>query len=69
MVAQVSLEVYRIGNGSRNFEAVREAVRKEIDFNAWRQKFAGDDKDNREFFDGFSLPGLLTAAFAEIWGR
>ncbi|HYY56630.1 MAG TPA: MBL fold metallo-hydrolase [Pyrinomonadaceae bacterium] len=69
VVAQVSLEVYKIGNGSRNFEAVREAVQKEIDFNAWRQKFAGDDKDNREFFDGFSLPGLLTAAFAEVWGR
>jgi cyclase len=69
VVAEVSLQVYRIGNGPRNLEAVREATHKAIDMNAWRQKFAGDDKDNREFFDGFSLPGLVTAAYAEVWGR
>ena len=69
VVAQVSLEVHRIGNGPRNLEAVREATHKAIDMTAWRQKFAGDDKDNREFFDGFSLPGLITAAYAEVWGR
>ena len=69
VVSQVSLEVYRIGNGPRNLEAVREAVLKAIDMNAWRQKFAGDDKDNRQFFDGFSLPGVVTAAYAEVWGR
>ena len=69
VVAQVSLEVYRIGNGPRNLEAVREAVNKAIDMTAWRQKFAGDDKDNRDFFDSFSLTGLVTAAYAEVWGR
>jgi cyclase len=69
VVSQVSLEVYRIGNGPRNLEAVREAVKKAIDMNAWRQKFAGDDQDNRDFFDSFSLPGVVTAAYAEVWGR
>ena len=69
VTSQVSLEVYRIGNGPRNLEAVREAVQKDIDMNAWRQRFAGDDQDNRDFFDGFSLPGLITAAYAEVWGR
>lgn len=69
VVSQVSLEVYRIGNGPRNLEAVREAVLKAIDMTAWRQKFAGEDKDNQQFFDGFSLPGLVTAAYAEVWGR
>jgi glyoxylase-like metal-dependent hydrolase (beta-lactamase superfamily II) len=69
VVAQVSRQVYQVGNGPRNLEAVREAVKKDIDFNAWRQKFAGDDEDNRAFFDGFSLPGLITAAYAEVWGR
>jgi hypothetical protein len=48
---------------------VREAMKKEIDFNAWRQKFAGDDEENRAFFDSFSLPGVITAAYAEVWGR
>ena len=65
---QVSAEVYRRGNGPRNLEAVREAVMKAVDVNAWRQKFAGDDKENREFFDGFSMPGLVTAAYREAWG-
>ncbi len=69
VVAQVSAEVYRRGNGPRNLEAVREAVMKAVDVNAWRQKFAGDDKENREFFDGFSMPGLVTAAYREAWGN
>lgn len=69
IVAGVSRQVYQIGNGPRNLEAVREALKKEIDFNAWRQKFAGDDEENRVFFDSFSLPGVVTAAYAEVWGR
>jgi cyclase len=69
VVSQVGKEVHRLGNSSRNLETVREAVLKAIDMTAWRQKFAGDDKDNRDFFDGFSLPGLITAAYAQVWGR
>jgi cyclase len=69
VVAQVSAEVYRRGNSPRNLEAVREAVMKAVDVNAWRQKFAGDDKENRQFFDGFSMPGLVTAAYREAWGN
>jgi glyoxylase-like metal-dependent hydrolase (beta-lactamase superfamily II) len=69
VTAQVSREIYRIGNGPQNLEAVREAVLKALDVAAWRQKFAGDDPDNRDLFDGFSLRGLVTAAYAEAWGR
>jgi cyclase len=69
VVAQVSAEVYRRGNSFRNLEAVREAVMKAVDVAAWRQKFAGDDKENRDFFDSFSMPGLVTAAFREAWGN
>ncbi|HKS26903.1 MAG TPA: MBL fold metallo-hydrolase [Pyrinomonadaceae bacterium] len=69
VVAEVSRQIFLIGNGPRNLEAVREALRKEIDFNAWRQRFAGDDEENRAFFDSFSLPGIVTAAYAEVWGR
>ncbi len=68
-VSQVSKQLYLKGNGPRNLEIVREAVLKEVDMKAWRQKFAGDDKDNQDFFDGFSMPGLITAAYAEVWGR
>ncbi len=69
VVAQVSAEVYKRGNSSRNLEAVREAVMKAVDVAAWRQKFAGDDKENRDFFDSFSMPGLVTAAYREAWGN
>ena len=69
VVSQVSREVHRLGSGPGNLEAVREAVHKAIDFKAWRQKFAGDDKDNQNFFDGYSLDGVVTAAYAEVWGR
>jgi glyoxylase-like metal-dependent hydrolase (beta-lactamase superfamily II) len=69
VISEVSRQVYLIGNGPRNLEAVREAVRKNIDFAAWRQKFAGDDKDSQDLFDTFSLPGVITAAYAEVWGR
>ncbi len=69
VVAQVSVEVYKRGNSPRNLEAVREAVMKAVDVAAWRQKFAGDDKENRDFFDSFSMPGLVTAAYREAWGN
>jgi hypothetical protein len=31
------------------------------------QESDGDDKDNREFFDWFSLLGLITSIYAELW--
>lgn len=69
VVAQVSAEVYRRGKSPRNLEAVREALMKAVDVGAWGRKFAGDDKENRQFFDGFSMPGLVTAACREAWGN
>ena len=69
VVSQVSQEVYRRGNSPRNLDAVREAVMNAIDVGAWRQKFAGYDKENRDFFDSFSMPGLVTAAYREAWGN
>jgi glyoxylase-like metal-dependent hydrolase (beta-lactamase superfamily II) len=69
VVAQVSAEVYRLGNNSRTLEDVQKAVERNIDLAGWRAKFAGDDPENREFFDGFSFPGLVRAAFAETWRR
>ena len=69
VTAEVDRQVYRVGNGSRNLDKVREGVEQNVDVAAWRQKFAGDDKDDREFFDTFSWPGVITAAYAEIWRR
>jgi glyoxylase-like metal-dependent hydrolase (beta-lactamase superfamily II) len=69
VVAQVNKEVHRLGNNSRVLDEVQAAVEKAIDLEAWRRKFAGDDEENREFFDGFSFPGLVRAAYAETWRR
>jgi hypothetical protein len=54
--------------GSRNLDAVRESVNKNIDMKAWREKFVGGNKEDRDFFDS-SAAGLITSAYAEIWGR
>jgi glyoxylase-like metal-dependent hydrolase (beta-lactamase superfamily II) len=67
--AQVSAAVYRLGNGSRNLDDIQKAVESSLDVAAWRQRFAGDDPDSRDTFDGFSFPGLVRASHAEIWRR
>jgi cyclase len=69
VVSEVDKEVHRAGNGSRNLEQVKKGVSERIDLAAWRQRFAGDDKENRDFFDGFAFTGLVTAAYAELWPR
>jgi len=57
------------GSGPRKLDAVKKAVLAKVDVASWRQLFAGDDQENRDFFDGFSLSGLITAAYAEMWPR
>jgi cyclase len=69
VVGAVDAEIHRQGSGPRNLEAVRKAVEQRVDVAAWRQRFAGDDREARDFFDGFSFNGLVTAAYAELWPR
>lgn len=69
VTAEVDRQVYLVGNGFRNLEKVRAAVEQNVDVAKWRQKFAGTDKDDVEFFDTFSWPGVVTAAHAQIAGR
>jgi hypothetical protein len=68
VVTEVSRDVHRRGGGSRNLDAVRESVNKNIDMKAWREKFVGENKEDWDFFDS-SVAGLITSAYAEIWGR
>jgi cyclase len=67
-----AIDQYILGNGAgakRHLEELRRFVEKTIDMPAWRQKFAGDDADARDFFDSFSGPGVVDAAHAELWPR
>jgi glyoxylase-like metal-dependent hydrolase (beta-lactamase superfamily II) len=69
VTGSVQKQIFRLGSGSSKLEEVRAAVLKDVDFHTWRQRFAGDDKDNREFFDTYSMPELITTAYDETWRR
>jgi cyclase len=69
VVNQVDREIHRTGSGPRNLDAVKKAVLSSVNVAAWRERFAGDDRDSRDFFDSFSLSGLITATYAELWPR
>ena len=62
---RVSDETHRLGSGAANLEAVRDAVQKDFDLATWRTRFAGDVKDEMDFFDT-TFAGLITSAHAEI---
>jgi glyoxylase-like metal-dependent hydrolase (beta-lactamase superfamily II) len=51
------------------FTEIKKAVEQHVDMSAWRQKFAGNDPTDRDFFEVFAWPGLLQAAHAEMWPR
>jgi glyoxylase-like metal-dependent hydrolase (beta-lactamase superfamily II) len=70
VIAAMAQEIGRTSASPQNrFEAIKKGVEQNVDVKAWRQKFAGDDPQNQEFFDVFSWPGLLEAAHAEMWPR
>lgn len=68
VVTEVSKDVHRRGGGSRNLDGVRESLNRNIDMKAWREKFVGANKEDWDFFDS-SVAGLITSAYAEVWGR
>jgi cyclase len=65
----VSVVRREVGNmPRRTLEEVQQAVAKSVDAAAWRQKFAGDDKDNRDNFDQ-SFDSLIKVAYKEALVR
>jgi glyoxylase-like metal-dependent hydrolase (beta-lactamase superfamily II) len=70
VIAAMAQEIERTSASPQNrFDEIKKGVEQNIDVKAWRQKFAGDNPQNKEFFDVFSWPGLLEAAHAEMWPR
>lgn len=69
VVQAVSAVVHEMGNNPRDFEKAKAEVEKRVNFDAWRQQFAGDSKDDQAFFDSFPRPGVIQAAFAQTWPR
>lgn len=69
VVARVDTVFFSLGTSWGNVDRVKDSVAATIELPAWRQRFTGGDPDNVAFFDGFTLPGLIEAAYAEAWGR
>jgi glyoxylase-like metal-dependent hydrolase (beta-lactamase superfamily II) len=69
VVAKVNREIGRLGNSPRNLDEVQKTVEKDPEVLAWRGRFALDDAGSRDTFDGFSLPGVIRAAFGELVRR
>lgn len=68
VTAAVRKETFKLGNTPNNLEAVREAVIKNPEVLALRQRFAGDDPDKRANFDG-ALPNVINSTYREAWGN
>ena len=70
VVAAMNQEIGRTNaEPQKRFDEIRNAVEKSVDMKVWEQKFAGDDPNDRDFFEFFAWPGLLEAAHAEMWPR
>jgi len=68
VVAQVNKAIYRFGSGPDKFDTISEEVSKNLNVDALRNQFAGEDKNNRDFFNE-TFDGLIRAAHAESWGK
>jgi len=70
VVNAVDEEIGRTSSSAqKRLDQIKKAVEQKVDMKAWSQKFAGDDPNEREFFEVFAWPGLVEAVHAEMWPR
>ncbi len=70
VIAAMNQEIGRTNaDPHRKLDEIKKAVERNVDEKAWGKKFAGDDPNEREFFESWAWPGLLEAAHAEMWPR
>ena len=70
VVAAINQEIGRTSaQPERRFDEIKKAVEQNVDMKAWRQRFVGNDPNDRDFFENWAWPGLVEAAFAEMWPR
>lgn len=67
VTTKMQAAVHKLGNNPNDFEKVKAEVLRTVDFDGWRQKFVGDNRDDQAYFDGFPKEGALFVSFAEIW--
>lgn len=69
VVRAVDEEVHRVGAGPRKLDLVKAGVLARLPVAMWRDRFAGDDQEAGDFFEGFALDGAITATYAALSGR
>lgn len=69
VVGAVDAEVHRVGAGPRKLDLVNAGVLDRLPVAEWRRRFAGDDVEAGDFFEGFALDGAITATYAALSGR
>jgi cyclase len=70
VIAAVNQEIGRTSTiPQKRFDEIKKAVEQNVDINGWRHEFAGNDPGDSDFFDVFAWPGVIDAAFAEMWPR
>jgi glyoxylase-like metal-dependent hydrolase (beta-lactamase superfamily II) len=69
VVNEVSKQIYVVGNGPRNLDEVRKNVRQSLDMEQWQKKLGGTSKEDHEFFDSFSVNGVITARLCGDMGK
>lgn len=68
LLKAVNAEVEKEINAGKTLEEVQDLLPKSFDVASWRQKFAGSDAEDRDFFDE-SFDGLIKAAYNQIKTR
>jgi cyclase len=58
VIAAMNQEIGHTTDPQKSFDEIKKAVERNVDMNAWRRKFAGDDPNERDFFEVFAWPGL-----------
>jgi len=70
VINAMNQEIARSSDGPHTrFEQIKKAVEQKVDMKLWSEKFAGNDANDRDFFETWSWPSLIEAVHAELWPR
>jgi hypothetical protein len=70
VVAAVEREIARTSTDPKSrLSEIEQAVDRDVGMKKWGAKFTGSNADDEDFFEGFSWPGLIETALAEMWPR
>jgi glyoxylase-like metal-dependent hydrolase (beta-lactamase superfamily II) len=70
VVAAVEREIARTSADPKTrLTEIEKAVDRDVGMKKWGERFTGTNADDEDFFEGFSCPGVIETALAEMWPR